>query len=336
MDIDRAGRCSGMNHNLRIGMIGAGGVARRHVETLGTFPDVDVVVVHDPDTERARTLARTADCGTAESIEALLDRELDAAYVCVPPFAHGEVERRCLERDLPFFVEKPVAAELAVAEEIGAGVDERGLLTATGYHWRYSDATEAARQALRGRVVRLMSGAWWDRVPPPAWWARQELSGGQVVEQLTHLLDLARVLMGEVIEVQALGERVVNPRRPDADIDDMTVAVLRWDTGALGTLSATSRLPSKQRAGLELVTDEGVLEVSEGEFVSHGPTGVSRVQSISDPRISVDRSFCDALLGTGDDIRAPYAEALRTHRLACAITRSAHTGRPIRLPMDQP
>ena len=51
-------------------------------------------------------------------------------------------------------------------------------------------------------------------------------------------------------------------------------------------------------------------------------------------RVAVDRAFVDAVRGIGNDVRAPYAEALRTHRLACALATSAATGQPVRLADD--
>jgi predicted dehydrogenase len=51
-------------------------------------------------------------------------------------------------------------------------------------------------------------------------------------------------------------------------------------------------------------------------------------------RVAVDRAFIDAVRGIGNDVRAPYAEALRTHRLACALATSAATGQPVRLADD--
>jgi predicted dehydrogenase len=51
-------------------------------------------------------------------------------------------------------------------------------------------------------------------------------------------------------------------------------------------------------------------------------------------RVAVDRAFVDAVRGVGDDVRVPYAEALRTHRVACAIAESATTGAPVRVGDD--
>ena len=86
--------------------------------------------------------------------------------------------------------------------ELAAEIAERrACVTGTGYHWRCLDTVERAAALLADAPARLALGAWLDKVPPPAWWPSRALSGGQVVEQLTHVLDLARLLVGEVAEV---------------------------------------------------------------------------------------------------------------------------------------
>ena len=119
----------------------------------------------------------------------------------------------------------------------------------------------------------------------------------------------------------------------------MTTATLRFRSGALGTLSTTCVLGWKQRAGLEVVADGLWLSVSESGLAIRAD-GADPVEEVvaADPaaaRVAVDRAFVDAVRGIGDDVRVPYAEALRTHRLACALASSAATGRPTR-PADGP
>ena len=70
---------------------------------------------------------------------------LDAVYICIPPFAHGDVEAAVIAAGLPFFVEKPLSLDIAAAEAIAREVQQRGLITAVGYHWRYLDTVEEAR-----------------------------------------------------------------------------------------------------------------------------------------------------------------------------------------------
>jgi predicted dehydrogenase len=317
----------------RIGFVGAGGVAQRHASVLGSFEDVELVGVADPRAEAASALAASAGCPVFGDLSALLDGAApDAVYVCVPPFAHGQPERELVHRNVPFFVEKPLGAGIEVAEEIGAAVARSGLLTATGYHWRYLDGVARARELLAAAPARLAVGAWLDKVPPVPWWTRREWSGGQVVEQATHLLDVMLDLVGDVEHVYAMGARTERPAFPEADVDDVTAAALRFAGGAVGSLSATALLPAKARAGLELVADGLRLELTETALRVQDAAGEAVHEDAGEAKVRVDRAFVDALRGTGDDVRAPYATALRTHRVACALAESARLGAPVDVP----
>ncbi|MCW2911919.1 MAG: oxidoreductase domain protein [Actinomycetia bacterium] len=318
----------------RVGLIGAGNVARRHVQVLRSFPDVQLAGVTDVIPEAATALASDVGCRTFRSAGEMLSAGLDAAYVCVPPFAHGAPESAVLSAGVPLFVEKPLGLTVETAERVDAQAAAAGVLTAVGHHWRYLQVVEQAQRVLHGRAVRLVAGAWLDKVPPVGWWPVRERSGGPVVEQAAHVLDLARLFAGEVDEVVAMGDGRP-PNVPGADVDGATGAVLRFRDGALGTLSTTCLLGWKQRAGLELVADGLWLSVGEDGLVirEDGANPVGEVVA-ADPaaaRVAVDRAFIDAVRGTGDDVRVPYPEALRTHRLACALAASAATGELVRL-----
>src|SRR5215212_10709440 len=128
----------------RVGFVGAGGIANRHIGNLLAFDDVTVLAVADPQLDRAEAAAARVGGRAYNRHEAMLDAEkLDAVYVCTPPFAHGPPELACIDRGLHFFVEKPIAADLATAEQIAAAAAAAaGLVTGTGYHWRYLDITE--------------------------------------------------------------------------------------------------------------------------------------------------------------------------------------------------
>jgi myo-inositol 2-dehydrogenase / D-chiro-inositol 1-dehydrogenase len=129
----------------------------------------------------------------------------DALYVCVPPFTYGEAEAVAVEHGLALFVEKLLAADLPTAERIGDAIAAAGLVTATGYHWRCLDTVQRARALLDDRPAGLVAARWIDKVPPPAWWPTWTGSGGQMIEQVTHRIDLVRHLGGEVESVVAHG-----------------------------------------------------------------------------------------------------------------------------------
>ncbi|WP_406104249.1 Gfo/Idh/MocA family protein [Micromonospora globbae] len=318
----------------RVGLVGAGGVAQRHARVLSGFEDVELVGVTDVRPSAAAALAGTHGARTFRDVDELLAAGPDAVYVCVPPFAHGAVEEAVVAAGVPMFVEKPVAVDLVTAERIADLVARRGLLTAVGHHWRYLPVVQHARDLLAGRTVRMVSGAWWDRVPPVDWWCRRDGSGGPVVEQAAHVLDLVRLLVGEATEVTAYGDGSPPPVE-GADIDSVTAATLRFAGGAVGTLTAACVLGWKHRAGVEILADGLALTLTEDGLLVCDGDGERRLPA--DPeaaRVAVDRAFVDAVRGLGDDVRVPYAEALATHRLALAVADSARTGRAVRL--DQP
>lgn len=312
-----------MSSTIRVGIVGAGNVAARHAEVLSGFPDVTIAGIADTDPHRAEALAAEHGCRAFGGHTDLLDAGgLDAVYICVPPFAHGNPEHDILSCNIPIFVEKPLSLDLETAESIADEIDRRGLPSAVGHHWRYLEILDQARDLLAGRPVRLALGHWLDKVPPVGWWLKKDMSGGQIVEQAVHVLDLARVLVGEVTMVHAVpAENTV-----DGEIDRATAAVLRFDSGAAGLLATTSLLEQKHRAGLEVHAEGITLELSETELVVDGRR---RVQDTGQAKTLVDRAFIDAVRGREADVRVPYREALRTHRLALALARSAHEREPV-------
>jgi predicted dehydrogenase len=332
-----------MPSTVRIGMVGAGAVATRHVRTLLALDGVSVAAVADPALERARQLAEEAGAAAYPTHLELLERErLDAVYICVPPFAHGPPELAAIDAGLPLFVEKPVAIDQETAATIAARLAERPLLSCTGYHWRWLDIFERAAELLAANPARLVQCYWLDKVPPPPWWLRRDGSGGQTIEQTTHVLDAARGLVGEVAEVQAFGSRSASrsgagaaseaqAALPGADIHDVSVASLRFAAGAVGTVASTCLLPRLHRAGVHLVADGLSLDLSETELVVETDGQRTVWPAGADARPWPDRDFVAALRGGPDLIKVPWPEAYRTHLLACAITRSAEEGRPLRL-----
>jgi predicted dehydrogenase len=297
---------------------------------LSQFTDVRLTAVTDPVADRSEQFATTFGTRVTSGVPELLSADLDAVYVCVPPFAHGPVEEAVAGAGLAMFVEKPLGLDVSTADRVAEAVARAGVVTAVGHHWRYAESVRRAEQLLDGRETRLVVGTWLDKVPPVSWWAKRDRSGGQVIEQALHVLDLARALVGEVTEVCAMADGA--PPTPDADVDGATGAVLRFAHGAVGTLATTCLLRGKHRAGLELYSDGLALTLTEDGLSVHGDADPYRLAVDPDAaKRAADRCFVDAVLGRSDDVRVPYSEALRTHRLACAIADSAARRQPVRV-----
>jgi myo-inositol 2-dehydrogenase / D-chiro-inositol 1-dehydrogenase len=311
---------------LRVGCVGTGFIAGQHLRALAEFDDVEVVAVADPVTERAQQTAdRYGARAHGDGLALLNGEDLDAVWLCVPPFAHGSLEAAAMERGVPFFVEKPLATDLPLARTVADRVAESGLATAVGYHWRHLGLVQRAADLLADRPAQLVTGYWLDKTPGVAWWPHRDHSGSQVIEQTTHIFDLARHLAGEVATVAA-AERPA--RDGQGDVPAAASALLRFTSGAVGSISSARVLAWRHRVALHLVAEDLAVEIVERSLTDHElrvvtADGEDVVRSDENPIRVEDREFLDVVLGRVPHARVPYEEALRTHALACAADRAA-------------
>lgn len=316
---------------IRVGVVGTGFIAGRHLAALTARVDVEVVAVADVDAGRASAAAdRYGTQAVADPLQLVREHDLDAVWLCVPPSAHGPLEDAAVERGLPFFVEKPLATDLPEAVRTARAVADSDLLTGVGYHWRSLSVVEQVRQAVRPEQVQLVTGTWLDSTPAAPWWSQRSGSGGQLVEQTTHLIDLARVLAGEVETVQGLEAHAERGAWPGADVPTASAVVLRFRSGAVGTVSSSCVLDRRRAVGLQVVSEGQLVALSEAALCNHelrltGADGEQVVQTDEDPIAREDASFLAALRGEGPS-PVTYAEALRTHAVVCAADSSARSG----------
>jgi predicted dehydrogenase len=267
------------------------------------------------------------------------DARPDVVYVCVPPHRSVAIGEQLVARGIPFLVEKPLAAADAEGPpRLAAAIDAAGLVVGVGYHWRGLDLLPAIRERLAERPGRLVIARWLGGTPTPLWWGRIDQGGGQVVEQATHLLDLARHLVGEAEVIGASSTRDPAASPPEVEVADATAATLRFENGAIGEFTTTRRIVAPI---IELAIASDGLMTTLALEQTDGPTGDPRGwllrfedddgrverRATRDPYEVQAEAFLDAV-ETGDPTRvlSTYADALRTDRLTRAIV--AATGRP--------
>ncbi|MBN9389936.1 MAG: Gfo/Idh/MocA family oxidoreductase [Chloroflexi bacterium] len=319
---------------LRVGFVGTGGITARHIQALQEIGNVEVAAITGRSVEKAEALIQKAGLGGKAAAYDDFQRmygqaNLDAVYITVIPSAHGQIEKSALDHNLALFVEKPLSADADTAEEIAAAIKAKGAISAVGYQMRYMNTTETAQELVKLHPARLALGHWLDSLPPPRWWSRQEESGGQVVEQSTHMFDLARLLVGEVKQVYALGRNTSSPES-GIDVDRVSVVTLEFANGVIGTISSTSLLKSKYRDSLELIADGLTLSLTHDHLLIDEGKGQARTEELSvDPFIRINYDFLDAVAGGTNRIRSDYADALKTHRVTQAAARAARENRVV-------
>lgn len=317
----------------RVAFAGAGGIAERHLGALQAVGGVDVVGVASRSLARAEALAGRCGAAVFTDTAAMLDEtKPDALYICVTPSAHGDIERAAIARRVPFFIEKPLAIDWDTAAALAAEVARAELVTSVGYQWRHLASVERARHLLAGRTIAMAMGYWLTRTPAPAWWSRADQSGGQMVEQLTHMFDLARSFLGPAESVHALTQRVPRASHPDCDVDEVSLATVRWRSGAVASFTATCILAASHKVGLHLYAENMAVEVGAAQLVVDTGGGREEETFEGDATVAQAHAFLEAVR-TGDRslVRSSYADALETHRLTMLARDSARLGRPLPL-----
>jgi myo-inositol 2-dehydrogenase / D-chiro-inositol 1-dehydrogenase len=320
---------------LRIGIAGTGWFADKHARILSKMDGVTVSGVCGTSLKKAESFQQQFPSAKAYgSIHDMLDgSKLDAAYICVPPFAHGEIELALAERGIPFLVEKPLAVDLETPRTILDAVKANRVVTSVGYHLRYMEGAALAKNLLGNRTIGMSLGWWMGTMPGVYWWRQADLSGGQIVEQTTHIIDLLRYLAGEVTEVYAaFSNQIMHTKESGIGVPDVGTMSLRLQNGSIASISNTCALPAGHRAALHLYTDTGVLEIDRTgvKDVLDGVT--TEYLNRLDPYEAEARAFLHAVR-TGDTsgILSSYEDAFRTQQVTVAAVQSAKTGLPVQI-----
>jgi len=335
-----------MSQKVKIGFVGCGGIAESHLKGLVEHPDAQLIAFCDINLERAEAVAKQYgdDAKTFGDAKTMFDEvELDAAYFCLPPFAHGS-ELEAVEHGVPFFVEKPINLYLEQAKEIAAAVEEKGLLTGAGYMNRYRKSVQTVRDRLKSDPAILVLGGWIGGTPRSAsgagiwsWWIQKDKSGGQFHEQVTHTVDLTRFLCGDVAEVCALAATGLNKGVPEKyNIEDASVVNLRFINGAVANLWAScSANAGGGGVSLSVYANETTalftgwehsLRLMRAGEETEDITGEGDIFAIED-----DALVQAILKDEPERIQCSYADGLKTLAVTLAANESMETGKPIAL-----
>lgn len=321
-----------MEDAVNVGFIGCGGNARGHMKNLLEVPDARLVGVCDVVEELARKAAEETGAEAYTDHRRLLDRkDLHAVYISIPVFAHGQPELDTIERGLPFLVEKPVAIDMGTAREIEAKVKARGLLTAVGYQLRYAGTVDLAREILAGKRLGLATGKYWcdSGAGDPSRWLRQMgKSGGQLVEQATHTIDMMRYLAGEISEVYCAS---TNQVLKEIDCPDFSAVSLRFENGAVGSLTTSWACAQgwSNTNVVDLLYEDSLLNWTYGKLTVYRN---GKAEELTQAGPGIDAVFVNAVkTGDGSAVRSSYSDGLVSLAASLAMNQSAREDRPVKV-----
>lgn len=317
----------------RVAIVGAGRMGRTRARSA-TLAGAEVRYVCDPALEVASELGSTLpNACVIETPQEIVWEDIDAVFVCTPPSARGDVELEAIRRGVPLFAEKPIGLYGDAVRDVLKYLKAAPQLTAVGYMNRCRHSVQQLQKLLRGQRILGISMDWLVGMYGVPWWAQKGGSGGPVNEQATHMIDLARVLVGEIDSVQALTQP--NPQYPDL-IGSASIN-LHFKQGEVGNL-LYSCLAREKMIRLHVYTEatEHVLSGWDFRLAGDDSTAVSYADRdrIFDLETEV---FLDAVAkGEKDSPLCTFADAWNTQLVVDTIHRSVKSGGLERVPFEAP
>jgi UDP-N-acetyl-2-amino-2-deoxyglucuronate dehydrogenase len=268
---------------VKFALVGCGRVSSRHVDALtNKVPGAKIVAVCDIVPERAEKyslgLHVPAFTSTAEMYRSV---EADVVDIATPSGDHYERVMEALSFDKHVVVEKPLALRLDQADEMIREARERDRKLWVAFQNRYNPAVVKAKEVVdSGRLGKLVIGtvrvrwcrdqSYYDQDDWHGTWA---MDGGVISQQAIHHIDALRWFMGEIESVEAM----CSTRLVEIECEDLCVAMLRFENGALGIVEAmTAARPRDMEASLSIMGENGSIilgglalnQIDFWEFVS--------------------------------------------------------------------
>lgn len=345
---------------VRIAIVGAGVIGEWHAGVIRDLDGADLVAVVDPMAMRSSTLAGEHGARAFNTLdEALGSVEIDVVAVCVPSGEHASVAVAALGADKHVLIEKPVEISRdAVAKIRQAAARSDRVIGVVSQH-RFDISTEIVTELVQeGGLGRLTSAnvsiAWWrsqEYYDSGDWRGTWDLDGGgALMNQGVHTVDLLIAVMGAPREVFAYGATLAHER---IDVEDTAVAVVKFDSGALGVIHATTAAFPGLSARLQIHGDRGSAIIDDDQLVfvhrdggndselnqiedfeerievqRSSVTGSREPGAMSDAHVYQYREFLDAVNG-GPKPRVGLDEGALALETILAIYESVRTGKPV-------
>ncbi|MCZ7645798.1 MAG: Gfo/Idh/MocA family oxidoreductase [Planctomycetota bacterium] len=324
---------------LRMGLLGCGGIANRHAKTLVQIPEYELVAWCDvvrPNAERFQQEYGKGEVFT-DYHEMFAKSDLDVVTICMPPFAHDDEVEVAAKAGAHILIEKPISLTNAQAQRMVKAVETHKVKTQVGFMSRFLGGVERIRELLasgKGPGIQYVGRYFCNSLHSP-WWRMKDKSGGQLVEQIIHQVDLCRFLMGKPRQVFAYTGNLAHKDVENYTVEDVSGTVIRFESGGIGVISGTNcAIPGKWLAPSTFVAKGLVADWGPGAntiTVTDGKEPVTEpFEGGNDTNLAQHLDLLKAIREEGAT-RTPMSEGAATQALVVAAYQSAETGKPVDL-----
>jgi UDP-N-acetyl-2-amino-2-deoxyglucuronate dehydrogenase len=334
-----------------VALVGTGMVAKAHARSLNDLSAlVDVRGVYSRDAVRRSAFADEFGFSAMPSLQAILaDPAVETVIVITPPNARLEIVEACTRAGKHLLLEKPLERTPEAAHRIVRLCADAGVRLGVVFQERLRPEARALRALIESQELGAVVAG---QVVVP-WWRPQSYydvlgrgtyardGGGVLITQAIHMLDLMRVLMGRVEEVQAMAGTT---RLHQMESEDSVTAGLRFANGALGTVWATTASYPGAPESISIDFERGSARLSGGTLTVARHDGTTETIGAGDAQTgggadpmafshSRHRSVIEDFVQAVRDDREPLirgAEALETQLIIEAMIASGREQRAVR------
>lgn len=339
-------------------LIGCGRIATNHIKAA-VNNGFTIVAVCDVLPEKMETLL--AKHGLDASIkrytdyQKLLDEnDLTLVSIATESGIHAEIALACIDRGVHVIIEKPMAMNMADAEEIVRRSEAKHVKVSACHQNRFNVAVQETRRALEaGRFGRMSHGSvhvrwnrdnrYYDQAPWRGTWAQD---GGCLMNQCIHGIDLLRWMLGdEVSEVYGATRQRFHDY---LEAEDVGLAVVKFKNGAIGTIEGTTNVyPKNLEETLYLFGEKGTVKLG-GTSTNNIDVWNFADETEADQKNKALQEVTSNVYGNGHTSlfadmcnaiahdRKPYVDAVAGRNaleMILAIYKSQKTGLPVQLPL---
>lgn len=254
---------------LRFALVGCGRIAKRHSELLGhkQIPGAELAAVCDVVEERAKGIAKQFQVPYYLDMDEMMKKEsVDVVAVLTPSGLHAQQVIRLAKYGKHILVEKPMALTLQDADAMIRACDENRVRLFVVKQNRFNVPVVKLREALEakrfGKLVMGTVRVRWSRdqayYDQDAWRGTWAMDGGVLANQASHHIDMLEWMMGEVESVFAKSATAL----VDIEAEDTAVAVLKFKSGAMGIVEATTSVrPRDLEGSISILGEKGTVVI---------------------------------------------------------------------------
>lgn len=329
---------------LRTAILGCGGFAHVHAKNLITLPEeIELAAFCDHHEKNAREFSEKYAQGKGSLYtvprEMFEKANLDLVVICLPPFAHTDEVELAAQHGVHILIEKPIALSSEHAWRMVEAAENTRIKTQVGFMFRFGTAIERLKELIdSGEIgtVGLMSARYFCNSLHAPWWRDRSKSGGQLVEQIIHMVDLMRYLMGDAVSVYSRQENLFHRDIADYTVEDVSATIFGFQGGAIGVIHATNgAIPGKWINDYRLVAQKLTAEFSNANnalfhFTAENPIQTETITSEKNIHLAELQDLLRAI-HTDRQTRTPIREGAKSLDLALAATQSAEMHQEVHL-----